>query len=138
MSRSDKRANATAVRQCIDLLRAGVPVQIFPEGTRWWLNNQRAIAKGQKPMAEDELADFKLGAFKMAIEANVPIIPVCAELRHIISDKPFHACRGTYFAHICQPIYPQGRTAEELARLCRKEMLEGMVFVTKMAKLKPI
>jgi 1-acyl-sn-glycerol-3-phosphate acyltransferase len=47
--------------RCGDYLRRGVPILFFPEGTR---------------SADGQLAAFKAGAFKLAIQEKVPIVPV--------------------------------------------------------------
>lgn len=46
---------------CRATLRAGMPVMLFPEGTR---------------SPDGELLPFKDGAFELAIEAGVPVVPV--------------------------------------------------------------
>ncbi|MDT7807015.1 MAG: 1-acyl-sn-glycerol-3-phosphate acyltransferase [Acidobacteriota bacterium] len=56
------RGNPTAYRRSIQWLRGGGAVMIFPEG-------QRAYADG-------EVARFKAGAVRLALEAGVPVLPV--------------------------------------------------------------
>jgi 1-acyl-sn-glycerol-3-phosphate acyltransferase len=56
------RGNPTAHKRSLSWLRSGGAVMIFPEG-------QRAYADG-------ELARFKAGAVRLALEAGVPILPV--------------------------------------------------------------
>jgi len=56
------RGNPTAHRRSLQWLRTGGAVMIFPEG-------QRAYADG-------EVARFKAGAVRLALEAGVPILPV--------------------------------------------------------------
>ncbi len=81
-------------------------VLIFPEGTRNW----------GKPLP------FKLGAFKLAIEAQVPIVPVCFALRpqSMTLNKWFG---GVVKVKVLPPIDTQGMTQEDaiaLAVRCRK------------------
>ena len=57
-----ERGNPTAYRRSLQWLRAGGAVMIFPEG-------QRAYADG-------ELARFKAGAVRLALEAGAPVLPV--------------------------------------------------------------
>ena len=56
------RGNPTAHRRSLQWLRSGGAVMIFPEG-------QRAYGDG-------ELSRFKAGAVRLALEADVPILPV--------------------------------------------------------------
>ena len=78
-------------------------VLIFPEGTRNW----------GKPLP------FKLGAFKLAIEAQVPIQPVCFSLRHITMDfKKW--CSGTIRVKCLDPIETTGLSEKDAAQLASR------------------
>ncbi|MEO6651715.1 MAG: lysophospholipid acyltransferase family protein [Ilumatobacteraceae bacterium] len=59
--RGDKKASAQALIDTRDRLAKNVSVMIFPEGTR---------------SQTGELAEFKEGAFRVAIQAGVPVIPL--------------------------------------------------------------
>lgn len=59
--RNDRASRAEALDQCRDRLSKGVSVMIFPEGTR---------------SRTDQLLPFKDGAFRLAIEAGVPVLPL--------------------------------------------------------------
>jgi 1-acyl-sn-glycerol-3-phosphate acyltransferase len=61
IDRSDRPAAIASLRQAAASVRSGVPVVIFPEGTR---------------SPDGALKPFKKGGFVMAIEAGVPIVPV--------------------------------------------------------------
>jgi 1-acyl-sn-glycerol-3-phosphate acyltransferase len=56
------RGNPTAYRRSLQWLRAGGAVMIFPEGER--------------AFADAKFARFKVGAARLALEAEVPILPV--------------------------------------------------------------
>ena len=56
------RGNPTAYRRSLNWLRAGGAVMIFPEGER--------------AFADAKFARFKVGAARLALEAEVPILPV--------------------------------------------------------------
>lgn len=91
-------------------------VLIFPEGTRNW----------GKPLP------FKLGAFKLAIEAQVPIQPVCFSLRHITMDYT-KWCTGTVKATCLEPIETTGLTeadAAELAHRCQVLIEEECIRIS--------
>jgi len=61
LERGDKKSGARALQACRDRLGKHVSVMIFPEGTRSFTG---------------ELAEFKDGAFKIAIQAGAPILPL--------------------------------------------------------------
>jgi 1-acyl-sn-glycerol-3-phosphate acyltransferase len=61
VDRRDPRRTAKSVRQVIDGVRAGRSLAVFPEGTR---------------TPDGRLQEFKPGAFKIALRAGVPIVPV--------------------------------------------------------------
>lgn len=57
----DRALTARSMARAADVLRAGTPVFIFPEGTR---------------ARDGRLGTFRRGAFSLALEARVPLIPV--------------------------------------------------------------
>ncbi len=59
--RGDRESVVAMLEQCSKLLRKGSPVLFFPEGTR---------------SKDGNLRPFKDGAFELAIEHGVPLIPV--------------------------------------------------------------
>jgi 1-acyl-sn-glycerol-3-phosphate acyltransferase len=61
LERGDRESIRKMWKRCLELLRQGSPVLIFPEGTR---------------SDTGELQAFKDGAFKLAREAGCPLIPV--------------------------------------------------------------
>lgn len=61
LERGDKKSGVQALQDCRDRLDKRVSVMIFPEGTR-----SRTGA----------LQDFKTGAFRVAIQAGVPVLPI--------------------------------------------------------------
>ena len=61
IDRSDPRKTAKSLRGVIEGVRAGKSLAVFPEGTR---------------TSDGRLQNFKQGAFKIAVRAGVPIVPV--------------------------------------------------------------
>jgi 1-acyl-sn-glycerol-3-phosphate acyltransferase len=59
--RTDRRSRADALEACRDRLRKNVSVMILPEGTR---------------SADGELLPFHVGAFRIAVEMGLPILPM--------------------------------------------------------------
>lgn len=105
-----KRTNKTKAQKALSIAakkmqKDNLSVLIFPEGTRNW----------GKPLP------FKLGAFKLAIEAQAPIQPICFSLRHLTMDFT-KWCSGTVRVKCLEPIPTRGLTqddAPELASRCQ-------------------
>lgn len=91
-------------------------VWIFPEGTR------NRSGQGLLP--------FKKGAFYMAIEARVPIVPILSSsLTDLVSWKKGIFKPGTVKIKILPPIVTDSYTIQqtgELAELARQKMLEAL------------
>lgn len=113
MDRNNIREGLKSIQQATENLKNGSSMLIFPEGTR---------SKGGK------MKDFKKGSLKMAMKANVPIIPVTIEGTYKICegydkwDKKDNDC----ICIIHDPIYPKDLTREEqqgLSEKC-KEIIE--------------
>jgi fatty-acyl-CoA synthase len=80
--------------QILQLLQEGESVFIFPEGT---------FTK------EDGIRPFQLGAFKAAVSANVPIIPVSlAGTRNFLRDGTYLPRPSDVTITLSPPIYPHG------------------------------
>jgi 1-acyl-sn-glycerol-3-phosphate acyltransferase len=108
-----KKALSIAAKKLVD---KNLSLLIFPEGTRNW----------GKPLP------FKLGAFKLAIEAGVPIQPVCFSLRH--KSMNYYKFRsGTIKVKCLEPISTEGLTLDDaldLAIHCRKMMEAECIAIT--------
>lgn len=61
LKRTDVRSQAEVFRRCVQLLKEGVSILIFPEGTR---------------SKDGKVQDFKSGAFKMAKRSGAQIVPI--------------------------------------------------------------
>ncbi|MGI5989684.1 MAG: lysophospholipid acyltransferase family protein [Lachnospiraceae bacterium] len=94
LDRSNLRAGAQMMLDGIDLMKNGISVLIFPEGTR---------NKG------DGILDFKGGSFKLATKPGFPIVPVVQTgTREMFEDlKPF----GVKAAKTTVTILPAIQTA---------------------------
>lgn len=83
------------------LLTQGESVLIYPEQAMWW--NYR------KPRP------FKVGGFKMAYRANVPVVPTFITMRHDetrTDESGYPVQRHTL--HVMPPIYPDPSLGEKL------------------------
>ena len=102
IDRSSRGQAAEAMRPAIDALRAGLSVVIAPEGTR---------------SATPRLGRFKKGAFHLAMQAGVPIVPIV--FRNALDALPKHALfvrPATVDVVVHPPISTAGWTAETLDR----------------------
>ncbi|KAI2785313.1 1-acylglycerol-3-phosphate O [Daldinia loculata] len=104
-------------------------VYIFPEGTR-------SYAK------DPGLLPFKKGAFHLAVQAGVPIVPiVVANYSHVLYIKGRIFRSGKIPVKVLDPIPTTGLKPEdvdELTRSTRELMLKEIVALTQKAQNRPI
>ncbi|RMA58699.1 HAD-IB family hydrolase [Ulvibacter antarcticus] len=81
VDRADKSKAIAAMQPAVDALKNGISVVIAPEGTR----------SGSK-----ELGAFKKGAFHMAMQAGVPIIPVVIKNAYMAMPKGSSMLKPTH------------------------------------------
>jgi len=92
-----------AMARCREVLGQRVSVMIFPEGTR---------------SATADLLPFKDGAFRLAIEAGVPILPLV--LRGTGTALPKHDWRfgrSTAVVKVLEPVETDGLTVDDVPAL---------------------
>ena len=100
-----------AMARCREILSRRVSVMIFPEGTR-------------SPTAD--LLPFKDGAFRLAIDAGVPILPLA--LHGTATALPKHDwrfARSTAIVEVLDPIETAGLTPADVQAL--KERVRGTI-----------
>jgi fatty-acyl-CoA synthase len=91
--RTDAESRLRQAQEMEEFLRHGDSVFVFPEGTF---------------TPEDGVRPFQLGAFKAAVNAGAPIIPVSlAGTRKILRDGTFLPRPGNVTITISPPIYPK-------------------------------
>ncbi|KAI1021506.1 hypothetical protein LB505_000244 [Fusarium chuoi] len=104
-------------------------VYMFPEGTRSY---------AKEPM----LLPFKKGAFHLAVQAGVPIVPcVVANYSHIMHPKTLTFKSGKIPVKVLKPIPTKNLTAadvDELTRTTRELMLNELVTLTAKARGQPM
>jgi len=85
------------------LLRAGAPVIVFPEGTF---------------SGEAGLRPFKLGAFRLACETGVPVVPIALRgTRSALHDATWLPRHVPIEVELLPPIMPEGKTLTDIVRL---------------------
>jgi 1-acyl-sn-glycerol-3-phosphate acyltransferase len=91
--RSDAQARLQQSEQLEKLLRSGESVFVFPEGTF---------------SPEDGVRPFQLGAFRAAVDAKVPIIPVSlAGTRKVLRDETYLPRHADVTITVSPAIYPR-------------------------------
>ncbi len=101
--RSERASRAEALEQCRDRLRKRVSVMVFPEGTR---------------SRTSELLPFKDGAFRLAVEFGVPILPlVVAGTRGALAKGSGVFGRARAEVRVLEPIPTEGLTLSDVPAL---------------------
>ncbi|KAI0005101.1 1-acylglycerol-3-phosphate O [Russula compacta] len=115
----DRGNNASAIRSLQaageELKRCHTSIWVFPEGTRT-----------SRPY--HDIQPFKKGAFHLAIQAGLPIVPVVAENYWNIYHKG-HFKPGTMRVRVLPPISSEGLTAADVgdfAARVREQMLQTL------------
>ena len=107
IDRSNRERALQTVQAATARIRSGVSFGVFAEGTR--------ALPGQ-------LLPFKKGAFYMAIEANVSIVPVAMKNTDVLMGKKTGEARpGTIEMVLLEPVGTRGiSTDEDVARLIKE------------------
>jgi 1-acyl-sn-glycerol-3-phosphate acyltransferase len=100
-----------AMAKCRQILARKVSVMIFPEGTR---------------SATAELLPFKDGAFRLAIDAGVPILPLALSgTATALRKHDWRIGRSTAVVEVLQPVATAGLTTGDVPAL--KERVRGLI-----------
>jgi 1-acyl-sn-glycerol-3-phosphate acyltransferase len=106
VERGTRKSALKAMRRCQEVLGDKVSVMMFPEGTR---------------SETDEMLPFKEGAFRLAVDSGVPILPVV--VRGTRNALPKHGWRfGKSHAEVrvLEPIETAGLTTKEVPALAER------------------
>jgi 1-acyl-sn-glycerol-3-phosphate acyltransferase len=121
-----KRGKKDSILRCMEKagewLQNGVSIAMFPEGTR-------SIDGRVKP--------FKDGAFRLAVDYNVPIVPIALEGPRSLLNKGswLFAPRAHLVVRVGEPMFPRGKGADEVERL--KNETRAWIL-TEMASMKGV
>ncbi|KAK8049921.1 hypothetical protein PG994_011651 [Apiospora phragmitis] len=122
-------ARAAMSKAAAEMKHLKQSVYLFPEGTRSYSK-------------EPTLLPFKKGAFHLAVQAGVPIVPVVvANYSHVLYVKSFIFNSGKIPVKVLDPIPTSGLTAadvDELTRSTREVMLEELVALSSKAQKRPM
>jgi len=110
--RGDKESATGAMARCKQWLAKGMPVMIFPEGTR---------------SKTDELLPFKDGAFRLAIETQADVLPLAVSgTRKALPKHSWRFATSRGLVTVGTPISTKGMTlddVEKLKTLAREQIL---------------
>jgi 1-acyl-sn-glycerol-3-phosphate acyltransferase len=112
--RGKRESAIDAINQCRDRLKKKVSIMIFPEGTRskTW-----------------EMLPFKDGAFRLAIEAGAPVLPIAvAGTRGAMAKGTFQFQPAKAIAQVLEPIDTSAMTLADipqLKQLARERIEQG-------------
>ena len=106
VDRGNREAALAAVKQAVEYIKTGSSFLVYPEGTR---------------SPDGHLQRFKKGAFVMAIEAGVPIIPVaCSGAHRIMKKKSLAIQAGKVTVRFAAPIDAAAYTIDQRDELARR------------------
>jgi putative phosphoserine phosphatase / 1-acylglycerol-3-phosphate O-acyltransferase len=106
VDRSDTRTAVASLEPATRLLREGISMLVAPEGTR---------------TAGATLGEFKKGAFRMAMAANVPIVPIVIRNVEDSGGRASGTMRpGTVDVAVLRPVPVDGWTRRDLDRRIRE------------------
>jgi 1-acyl-sn-glycerol-3-phosphate acyltransferase len=99
VDRGNREAGINAVKQAVEYIRSGSSFLVYPEGTR---------------SPDGRLLRFKKGAFIMAIEAGIPIVPLaCSGAHRVMKKKSLVIHPGKVTVQFGKPIDAAGYTVEQ-------------------------
>jgi 1-acyl-sn-glycerol-3-phosphate acyltransferase len=106
IDRGDARKTARSVRRIVEGIQAGKSLAVFPEGSR---------------TPDGNLQEFKPGAFKIAMRAGVPIVPVAIRGTFALLPKTTLAPRpGPVDVFIGEPIETREYTDRQVPALIER------------------
>jgi 1-acyl-sn-glycerol-3-phosphate acyltransferase len=113
VDRGDREAGIAAVRAAAQVIRRGINMTIYVEGRR---------------SLDGELLPFKKGPFYLAMESNVPVVPVTISGSHYVMPKKRFAIKsGTVRVIFHDPIEPADfGSRESLAERVRQVIESGL------------
>jgi putative phosphoserine phosphatase/1-acylglycerol-3-phosphate O-acyltransferase len=104
VDRGDRTQSQAALAPVIDKIRSGISLAIAPEGTR---------------SATPTLGRFKKGAFHIAVEAGVPVVPVVIRnAGEIMWRASLVARSGTVDVAVLPPVPTDGLGPDDVDGLC--------------------
>jgi 1-acyl-sn-glycerol-3-phosphate acyltransferase len=119
IDRSNARKSLESMMTAASAIRSGTSVIVYPEG-------RRSFSRTLRP--------FKKGAFVLAVEAGVPVVPVViCDTYRVLNEKERSAKVGTVHVVVGDPIFLEGMSRKDIPELMenvagfmRQELEEGL------------
>lgn len=103
IDRSNRQAAVASIKEAMERITGGTSVLFFPEGTR---------------SDDGRLKNFKRGAFRFAVDAGLPILPVTVSgTRNVLPARSFDLFPGSARLVIHPPIATKGLGSDGIADL---------------------
>jgi 1-acyl-sn-glycerol-3-phosphate acyltransferase len=112
--RGERRSIVQMMMRCEDWLRRGMPIMMFPEGTR---------------SKDGQCQAFKPGAFELALSSGVPVVPIAIHGGHALIPKngASFAIRAKLCVEVLEPISPAGfADSAEYATAVRSKIVAAL------------
>jgi 1-acyl-sn-glycerol-3-phosphate acyltransferase len=124
LARGDKESIAKAMTECGSWLKRGISILMFPEGTR---------------TRDGELRPFKHGAFTLALENGVPVVPMAVHgtFDLVPKDRAQLAPQANLHLEVLPPVSPEGFEDAEQFAAAIKEILRERLDARKAAVAQP-
>lgn len=106
IDRSNQKSAFESLKKAAEIIRSGVSVMIFPEGTR---------------SRDGNIGSFKKGGFVLAVESGVPILPIIIRGTYSIMPRSRLLIKpGKVTLEIMKPVETSGFTKETKDNLMEK------------------
>jgi 1-acyl-sn-glycerol-3-phosphate acyltransferase len=111
--RGDAESIQRMLAACRRWLDRGMSIMMFPEGTR---------------SKDGQVKPFKHGAFTLALEAGVPVVPIAIHGGHALIPKhgQTFATRADLLVEVLDPVSPDGHDAASLAAAVRERICAAL------------
>jgi len=110
VDRGSRAARLACAGEMVDVLRRGRSLLVYPEGRR---------------SRREGLLPFHLGAFRAAVDAGRPIVPIAIRgTDAIVAPDRRRVHRGSIDVTIHEPIAPEGLDRSEMVRIRQRARLE--------------
>ena len=103
VDKSSPRKAVQSIKEAAERIRSGISILLYAEGERTWAR---------------EMITFSRGAFQLAVEAGVPVVPVTIIDAYQRMDERFYTLKpGTIQVVVGAPIDMTGKTRRDLPQL---------------------